>query len=86
MYDTEMGNDRVIHVLPKQWLVVEGIEGNSVRTGPIGQRSEKTGSREYPTASANPAATSWVLSHQCVELVRDRSRRPWCELHAEPMI
>ena len=84
MYNAEMGNDRVIHVLPKQRLVVESIERNSVRTGSTGQTSEKTDSREYPTASANPAATSWVLSHQCVELAKDRSRRPWCELHAEP--
>ena len=43
MHDAEMGNDGVIHVLPKQWLIVESIEGNSVGTGSIGQTSEKDG-------------------------------------------
>ena len=30
MYDTKMGDDRVIHMLPKERVVLESVERNSV--------------------------------------------------------
>ena len=35
MYHTEVRYDRIVHVLPEQWLVIQSIEGDAVWSGRI---------------------------------------------------
>ena len=79
MYDAEMRDYGVIHVLPKERIAVKRVESDSIRSKAVSWGSRKVGFIPVVfTALVDLIATFSVLLHRYVAQLMDMSQRFWC--------